>query len=501
MPQYDFVIIGSGLGGLLTATILSKEGYNVCVLEKNPVIGGCLQSFARDGVIFNTGLNYTESLEKEQVLYQYFKYAGIVDDLHLRRLDKEGFEKISFAGDENEYFFAQGEERFIDTLAASFPSERKALENYVRKMVHLSHSFPLYNLEIKPGNNSLNEYYYTNTREFLQTITKNEKLRNVLAATNPLYAGIAEKTPLYIHGIINYSFMKSAWRLVDGSSQLARLLSKQILGNGGTILRKKKVVQILNRNKKAYAVRIDDGALIEAKNIISNVHPVLTMEMLDSSVTRNAYSRRIRSMDNTIGMFTLYAILKKGTQKYLNYNIYHYTSDDVWQGYYYKEDEWPPYVMAYTPAVSEGDGYANGLIVITYMHFDEVKQWEHTTVENRGKEYLDFKQRKAEKLIEVLEKRMPGIRSKISKYYTSTPLTYRDYTGTKDGSSYGIIKDCNDPLKSLLMPKTRISNLYLTGQNLNLHGILGVSVNSLLTCSEFLGMDYLIKKVKNAGSK
>ncbi|HRX12968.1 MAG TPA: NAD(P)-binding protein, partial [Draconibacterium sp.] len=62
MEKFDAIIIGSGLGGLVSGNILSKEGLKVCVLEKNGRIGGTLQSFAKEGTIFNTGLNYTESL-------------------------------------------------------------------------------------------------------------------------------------------------------------------------------------------------------------------------------------------------------------------------------------------------------------------------------------------------------------------------------------------------------------------------------------------------------
>ena len=41
MSKYDIIIIGSGLGGLECGAILSKEGYHVCVLEKNELFGGC----------------------------------------------------------------------------------------------------------------------------------------------------------------------------------------------------------------------------------------------------------------------------------------------------------------------------------------------------------------------------------------------------------------------------------------------------------------------------
>ena len=47
------------------------------------------------------------------------------------------------------------------------------------------------------------------------------------------------------------------------------------------------------------------------------------------------------------------------------------------------------------------------------------------------------------------------------------------------------------------MTNTKVPNLYLTGQNVNLHGVLGVGVGALMTASKFLGMDYLLKKMSD----
>lgn len=62
--HYDVVIVGSGLGGLVSSIILAKEGYSVCVLEKNNQYGGNLQTFVRDKTIFDTGIHYIGGLEK-----------------------------------------------------------------------------------------------------------------------------------------------------------------------------------------------------------------------------------------------------------------------------------------------------------------------------------------------------------------------------------------------------------------------------------------------------
>lgn len=46
------------------------------------------------------------------------------------------------------------------------------------------------------------------------------------------------------------------------------------------------------------------------------------------------------------------------------------------------------------------------------------------------------------------------------------------------------------------MHRTKIPNLFLTGQNINAHGIMGVMVGAFITSSEFLGMDNLLKQIQ-----
>jgi len=101
--------------------------------------------------------------------------------------------------------------------------------------------------------------------------------------------------------------------------------------------------------------------------------------------------------------------------------------------------------MLYTPANSSSDKFAESMIAITYMKYEELLQWEIQLLKKRGEDYKNFKLQKAILFIDQIEKQFPGIKSKIKTFYTSTPLTYRDYTGTLEGSIYGIMKDCNNP--------------------------------------------------------
>ncbi|MFW5793100.1 MAG: phytoene desaturase family protein [Bacteroidota bacterium] len=496
MNKYDVAIIGGGLGGLLCGNILSREGFNVCIIEKNNKLGGCIQSFSKNKTIFNTGLNYTESLGEGEVLNKYFKFFDIIDKIKIKQLDIENFDKISFNNDATEYPFAQGYGNFINSLTEYFPKERQNLERYISEMEKVCNMFPLYTLN-GDINGKHGDHLNTGAYDFLKSITDNKKLREVLGGMNSLYAGVKDKTPMYIHALINYSFIRSSWRFVDGSSQLATRIAEVVKNNGGEIFRSTKVTGICGENNKIEYIELENGERVYAKNFISNIHPLSTLKLVNPSLIKKAFHKRISALNNTIGMFSLYLVMKKDSFPYINYNHHHFKNVNVWTADY-NEKIWPEHYMLYTPATSKSDKWTDGVIALTYMKYDEVKKWENTFTENRGDDYLEFKERKAQLLLSFIEKKFPGIRSKIQHYYTSTPLTYRDYTATPEGSSYGILKDYKNPLTGIITAKSRISNLFFTGQNLNMHGILGVSISSALSCSELLGFEYLYNKIRKA---
>src|SRR5688572_10805220 len=146
MQKYDAVIIGSGLGGLACGTILAKEGYKVCILEKNKQIGGTMQTFVRDKVIFDSGVHYVGGLDKGQNLHTLFSYLGIMQKLKLRKMDEDVFDAVVFEGDPTVYKYAQGYENFIKTLVKEFPGEEEAIRKYCNGIRDVCSKFPLYNL-------------------------------------------------------------------------------------------------------------------------------------------------------------------------------------------------------------------------------------------------------------------------------------------------------------------------------------------------------------------
>ncbi|MCK9400158.1 MAG: NAD(P)/FAD-dependent oxidoreductase [Bacteroidales bacterium] len=495
--NFDFIIIGSGIGGLVSGIILAKEGYSVCILEKNHQAGGNLQTFKRDGYKFSTGLHYIGSMDEGQTLHRFFKYLGIIRDLKLKKLDIEGYDRIVFGDEETYYNLAQGWDHFKDSLTGQFPEEKAAIDGYVATVQESIRSIPLYDLENADSFNLELSRLNRCTMSYLKSITQNHRLQHVLAGANSVYHGAARRTPLYMHSCIRNSFVSSAWKVSGGSDHLTDVLLQAFSAAGGTIVTDAPVTGFSMDNNHIDSVILKDGRIYYGRQFISNMHPAATLQLTGLEKIRTGYRKRIESLENTAGFFTLYLVFKEDFFPYLNYNLFQYYHDDYFNDEL-PEERWPHSYVIYIPFYDEDQKFTRTASIISFMKNDECRKWDGLAPDQRGQDYYDFRERKAEKLLDAVEKRYPGIRSGIEKYYVSTPLTFKDFTGTPEGSGYGILKDCENPARSIVLPQTKIPNLYFTGQNLNIHGILGTITSAFITCSEFIGFKNLVRKIIHA---
>ena len=310
--EYDFVIIGSGLGGLACAYILASEGHSVIVLEKNHQIGGNLQVFSRDKCVFDTGVHYIGSLDNGENLNQFFKYFGLMDKLKLKRMDEDGFDVVRFK-DGKEFKYAQGYDNFIATLTKEFPEEKNAIIDYCNKIKDTCKQFPVYNLVIPNSNHVDNiELLSLNACEYIATITSNKLLQNVLAGTNGLYAGEKESTPWYVHALIIHSYLSGAYRLKDGGSQIAIQMSKAIKAMGVEIYKRKEVVGAnFKDNGEIQEVILKSGEVVKGKNFISNVHPAITIDIFGENRFLKAYAKRIKGLKDSPSSFIVHLVFKE----------------------------------------------------------------------------------------------------------------------------------------------------------------------------------------------
>ena len=494
------VIIGSGLGGLSCGAILAKNGYEVTVLEQGIQIGGCLQCFSRGGARFETGMHFVGSASEGQTLDRLMRYLEIRDHVCLSQLDPEGYEVIALNG--KHYRYVNGREGFIEQMASYFPHQRENLNRYFDLVEKVAGASSLHSLKHAESDMAINtEYQLRSINSVLDEIITDPTLAKVLVGNLPLYAAEKDKTPFSTHAFITDFYNQSAYRFAGGSDTVAKALKATILKYGGRVMTRQRVTKIVCDNTHATGVETSQEERIAADIIISAAHPMRTLEMIDSKLIRPAFRQRINAIPQTVGGFSVYLEFKADMMPYMNYNFYGYNGDTPWNCELYDEASWPKGFLYMHFCQEPQPKYAKTGVILSYMQMKDVERWKGTHVGRRGDDYEAFKTAKANLLLDALERQIPGTRKCIQKFYTSTPLTYQDYTGTEGGSMYGIAKDVRMGAACRVPHRTKIPNVFQTGQNINSHGMLGVLVGTIVTCSELLTAERIYQQIIEAGRK
>ena len=480
--KYDVVIVGSGLGGLQCGFILAKRGMKVVILERQHQPGGCMQSFKRHGELLDTGMHYVGGIGEDGCLYAPFKYMGLMD-LPWQHLDPTGFDRVTI-GDRT-FRYAEGHEAFVETLAQDFPQEHEGLEKYCKVMCEVcDHLYDaiLPRDEVDFFTQSL---FASSTYDFLHETFHDELLINVLSGSSLKMELAKDTLPLYNFAQGNNSFIQGSYRLRGDGNLIVDRLMEQIEAMGGEVICDAEVEELIEQEGRLVGARCKNGEIYEGTYFISNAHPAVTVDLVkESTKMKKVYKNRIHRLENTYGMFTTSLIIKPGTLKYFNWNQYVYMKPNVWT--YFEEDGPVQGCLISCRCPIEGDD-ARILDILTPLPWEKISQWADTTVGHRGEDYKAMKERLYEECVALAERFIPDLHSKVEAHYTSTPLTYRDYTLTPNGSCYGVRKDYHNPMMTLLSAKTPIPNLFLTGQSLTLHGLLGVTMTSLFIVSEIIG--------------
>lgn len=510
--RFDVVIIGSGLGGLVCGHVLARAGRKVLILERQVQPGGCLQSFRRDGFVFDTGLHTVGGLASGQHMHDRFEQLGLMR-LPWRRLDPKGYDIVSIGGET--FAHAEGFDNFAATLARRFPSQSAALADFTRLLRNLP---------------SLEEAGEVNAYDYLCRTFSDPLLVNVLSASLLKMELRRESLPLFTFLHVMAGYVQSSWRLAADGGLLVQSLVDDIRHFGGELRCREEVEELVEHDGRITTAICKGGDVFEGDFFISDIHPQLTYDLVrESQHIRRIQRWRVASLQNTFGMFTVSLVLKPGTLPYFNHNKYVYRRPNVWEPPFEA-----PFATATSPAPSispspvtspspspstnpptaavpsaSAEGAPSPLLppidrvmvscrvpatgtftrqidLLTPMPWALCQPWENTTVGRRGEAYLSMKQQRAQQCVELAETVIPGLSSMIQHQHVSTPLTWRDYNLTPNGSAYGIRKDCRNMLMTNFSPQTPIPNLLLTGQSLVIHGIEGVTETAFATAEAIL---------------
>lgn len=492
MPRFDVIIIGSGLGGMECANILASNGLRVLVLERNGHPGGCMQSFLRQGLHFDTGFHYIGGLGKGEPLEAPFRMLGLLS-LPWQRLDGNGFDRI--VAEHRVFQLAQGFDAFTDSLAEHFPHERKSLKAFVETL-KASDREQWEALCPLPANH-LNSWptLAVGAWDFLRQHFHDATLINVLSGNAFRMELNRETLPLFVFTHCSSSFIQSSWRLRGSGNLIIKSLIDRLQRLGGKVVCKAEVDELIIRDGKAVAAHCKDGIDYEATLFVSDVHPQQTFTWIkDSHILKSAFLHRINSMQDTYGMLSVQLLLRPFTIPYFNHNYYVYRngcspwdlplSDGVVGG-----------VMLSCRVPEDGSPYTRQIDLLTPMTWAECSCRADSGSEGSGNDYDLLKAHKAAQCMELAEKVIPGLREAVVRRYISTPTTWHNFTLSPFGSAFGLRKDYHNPLVSILSPRTPVANLFLTGQNVMMQGVHGVTITALLTAGEIIGKDTVWKQL------
>lgn len=434
------LVIGAGLGGLECGYLLASRGFDVTVLEQDNAPGGALRSFRRGDALFDTGFHCIGSMEDGGELRGLFAELGL-----------EGLPWVPMDGEEvvvggRSFFIPSGYDAARAALTECFPESASQISAYLSELGTVA---------------SHREWLSESAFDFLCSRISDPLLRTVLSGTSLKMNLDPESLPLYVFARINDSFYRGGWRLSGGGQQIADTLVSGIEGLGGKVLCGARAVSVRADEGRAVAVETADGRSHEADFFISDLHPSTTAALVGQGF-RKIYRSRLASLRNSFGMLTANIRLRPGVLPYENRNIYIYADGaDPWCPL--PEDGSAQCAMVSFGVPSE-DGFARTLDILTPV-----------SGEPSDKEAL------AGALVDFVSDRLPLLKDSIDRIFVSTPSTWERYTGTPGGSAYGVMKDWQREMTTVISPRTPLENFFLTGQNLSLHGVLGTTKTAFRT--------------------
>lgn len=515
LESYDTIIIGSGMGSLTTAAILSKEGQKVLVLEKHYTAGGFTHIFKRKGFEWDVGIHYIGEVQRpNSVVKKLFDY---ISDEELKWEDMgDLYDKIVIG--EEEYDFVKGVKNFKVKMTEYFPDEKDAIDQYVNlvfdavktsRNFYASKALSKFMVKILGGKMRKPFYKFSDktTYEVLRSITDNEKLIKVLCGQYGDYGLPPKQSSFVMHAAVARHYFSGGSFPIGGSSEIATTVDKVIEKAGGTILINAEVEEIIIENNKAKGVQLKGGKTITAKNIVSGAGIMNTyLKMLPESLSvKSRLKDQLKQVNRSVSHACLYIGLN-GSPEELNlpkYNYWVYPEDLDHDASVerYVNDLNADFPVVYISFPSAKDPDWNNrypgkstIDIITLVPYETFENWEGTRWMKRGEQYDDLKEKIAQRLLDVLYQHIPQAKGKIEHYELSSPLTTQHFVNYDQGEIYGLDHTPKRFRQDILQPRTPIKNLYLTGQDVVTAGVAAALFSGVITTSAMLGKN-MIKKI------
>ena len=481
LPQ-KILIIGSGIGGLSTAIILAKIGFDVTVLEKNRQPGGVMRSYTRDGIDCAVGVHYLGSLDKGQILRTFFDYLGVTRTIPVTRMGLDGIiDRYIFSSPGcclPGFDLPPGMDAYEENLVRAFPDEQGKIARImvpIRQAAKQLHDLDF--LHTPDINFSLLDQYEP-FGAVLNDLGCSAELRSVLSIPSSWLGVPLDDCPAYYHNMALASYVSSSWRLQRNGAHMADVLAGRLLELGGKIITGAEIGRIHVSSRVVTGLQLLSGDNMTAATVIGAVHPKTVLQLLSLGDVKPSYRQRINNLKDTHGITSVHVQIDGEEHQEIPFNIFKIDTNQTGKLLdlrYYQ--------------IKKSEKKGINLLSILTSGMDTIwAPWENTQSGRRGQEYMELKEKHATQLILEAEQ-MFGTFKGAKILDVCTPLTMRDWVNSPGGSAYGVLRSSSQMLATALLNRTAVKGLYLAGQNVLAPGIIGTIMGSFSTVKLILGAD------------
>ncbi len=491
---YDQVVIGSGISGLVTATILAQYGHRVAVIEQASMLAPVLRGFSRQGIQYDTGFHYSCGLGDGEVLDLMFRYLGISGKLEKFSFAADRFDIFRDVETQEEFHFPIGYEALRDNLCTAFPQEQAGIDKYLEMVREACQAIPYLNPDLEFGQAKAPlGVHGSSLGEVLDRLIGNATLKGLLSMHSLLYGVPPDQAPFFLHASVAGLYYESVHGLKGGGLSLVQAFEKRLEELGVDVLLGQAAQKVSFAADGSLAgVTLDDGEVVACRNCVSTVHPQVFLDLVPSELLRPVYRRRLESLEETVSAIMLYAACESPSPLLQGTNLFLGRLGRPLQGLGGGELEKRPLYIAGTAPDENGPG-ARGFVAICPADQNCTARWSDSRWGKRPAGYLRFKQETMERMQCHIERSCPELRGTFKVAAGATPLTIRDFAANPAGGLYGVKHKVGQYNP---MAKTRVPGLFLAGQGVVAPGVLGGALSGFLACGQMLGQEQLLKGVK-----
>ncbi len=454
MADFDCIVIGAGVGGLVSAGRLASKGFKTLLIDKNSTPGGYLQSFMRKGVTFDSSIDCFSGLDANGPITRVLDALGVKDEIWPVKIDPIRRSIFpSMAIDVHSDI-----ERYIDGLKSLFPSEHGGIGSFFSTLTGLYAEIKAWGefiTGLRPDE-LISERLISASRltykDLLDAHIKDERLKAVLSDRCPFYGLPASRaSAIAMTALVMSYFDSGAYRVKGGSQRLAEALVKGIKTKGSKVLMNTSATKILVEGGRATGVEISGNERYTCRAVISAIDFNTTFNRLLSGTegSKSALTQRLPGISSSF--FILYAAFKGdlgplGTASSIGW----YPSFDM-EANFTKEAPFSESgsIGITIPSVTDASMAPADINCLTAHEMCDISfsaDWK------RGKKTL------TEKVLRKVEAVIPGITRDAVHIEAATPATLERYTNNHFGAAYGWAQT-----PGLRPPRTFLDGLYLAG--------------------------------------